>query len=255
MKRAATKFLRSCIVLFVFGFFGCGALIINYIVFPLGAVFIKKEKRKAFYCNVVHGTWKFFNRMMEKNGIIKIMIQNPQSLLSVKGKIIVANHPSFIDIVILIGTVPDTICIAKKELKKNIFMGNIVKSLFLINDENQEDMLKESALLLNKGYNLIIFPTGTRTLENEKLKLHKGAAMLALHTKTDIVPVYIHCDYKFLAKNEKIYDAGEKTVTYTITVNDPIQIEDFSKQDLTEIQLRNRVNNAIKEKISAPLKN
>ena len=31
--------------------------------------------------------------------------------------------------------------------------------------------------------------------------------------------------------------------------------EDFSKQDLTEIQLRNRVNNAIKEKISAPLKN
>ena len=88
-------------------------------------------------------------------------------------------------------------------------------------------------------------------IEGENLKLHKGAAMLALHTKTDIVPVNIHCDYKFLAKNEKIYDAGEKPVNYTISVNDTIKIEDFSKQNLTDIQQRNRINSAIKEKISA----
>ena len=255
MKSAVKKIVRSFVVLFLFGFFGCGALIINYIIFPCAAVFVKKSGRKAFYCNVVHKTWGFFNALMEKSGAIKIETENPESLKNIRGKIIVANHPSFIDIVLLIGIIPDTICIAKKELKKNIFMGNIVKSLFLINDENQESMLKESAHLLSKGYNLIIFPTGTRTVDGKTLKLHKGAAMLAIHTKTDIIPVCINCSRKFLAKNQKIYDAGEETVVYKISVNGEIKIEDFSKRDLTEIQLRNRVNSAIKNKISTQLKN
>lgn len=245
------RIFRGFKVLFLFAFFGTGALIINYFVFPAGKIFVKKEELRDFYCKVVHKTWKFFNNLMEKTGVIKILFKNCEQFKNIHGKIIVSNHPSYIDIVILIGSLPDTICIAKKELKKNFFMGNIVKSLFLINDENQEKMLKESADLLKNGYNIIIFPTGTRTIEGENLKLHKGAAMLALHTKTDIVPVNIHCDYKFLAKNEKIYDAGEKPVNYTISVNDTIKIEDFSKQNLTDIQQRNRINSAIKEKISA----
>ena len=245
------RFIRSFVVLFLFFFFGVGASVINFFIFPLASVLIKEEKCKAFYCNVIHKTWKFFNNLMQKTGSIKILIENPDKLQNISGKIIVANHPSFIDIVILIGLMPETICIAKKELKKNFFMGNIVKSLFLINDENQEIMIKESNELLNKGYNLIIFPTGTRTVEGEKLKLHKGAAMLAIHTKTDIIPIHIHCDYKFLAKNLKIYDAGEKEVVFSISVKEKIKIEDFAQPDLTEIQLRNRVNKEIKEKISS----
>ena len=59
----------------------------------------------------------------------------------------------------------------------------------------------------------------------------------------------------FLSKNQKIYDAGEETVVYKISVNGEIKIEDFSKRDLTEIQLRNRVNSAIKDKISTQFKN
>lgn len=244
---------RSFIVLFLFAFFGVGALIISFLIFPYGSVFVKKERRKYFYSNVIHKTWKFFTAMMVKTGIIKVVIENAEKIENVRGKIIVANHPSFIDIVLLIGLLPDTVCIAKKELKKNFFMGNIVKSLYLINDEDNEKLLKESFEVLQKGFNIIIFPTGTRTVDTEELKLHKGASMIALHSKADILPVYINCDYKFLAKNQKIYDAGTKPVTYTITPNDEIKTEDFAKSndDLTKIQLRNRINQAIKEKISS----
>ena len=78
---------------------------------------------------------------------------------------------------------------------------------------------------------------------------------MALHTHCDIVPVHISCDYKFLAKHQKVYDAGEKPVTYTITINDEIKIEDFSKENLTQIQQRNRINETIKQKISASIQN
>ena len=105
---------RSFVVLFLFAFFGVGALIISFIIFPFGAVFVKKERRKRFYSGVIHKTWKFFIDLIQKSGIIKLVLTNGEKLKNIKGKIIVANHPSFIDIVLLIGLLPDTVCIAKK---------------------------------------------------------------------------------------------------------------------------------------------
>ena len=243
---------RSFIVLFLFAFFGAGALLINYLIFPAASLFLPKKSHKSFYCGVVHKTWRFFNGMMQKTGIIKVDFVNSERLFDAKRKIIVANHPSFIDIVLLIGFLPDTICVAKKELKKNLFMGNIVKSLYLINDEDNEQLLADTVRVLENGYNIIIFPSGTRTVEGEDLKLHKGAALMALHSGADILPLNIHCDRKFLAKHQKIIDAGEKTINYTITANEPIRTNELlnSADDLTKIQLRNRLNNVIKEKIS-----
>ena len=244
------KLWRSFVVVFLFAFFGAGAILINYIVFPYISVFIKKEERRQHYCKVVHKTWKFFCDLMKKTGTIKVVLTNPEKLNNLHGKIITANHPSFIDIVLLIGLLPDTVCIAKKEIKKNIFMGNIVKSLYLINDEDNEQLLKDASEILSQGYNIVVFPTGTRTEEGKAMKLHKGAALMALHTKADVIPVHINCDYRFLAKHQKVYDAGIKPVTYTITVNEKIRTEEFlNKPELTNIQIRNRINTAIKERI------
>lgn len=242
---------RMILISCLFSIFGIGAILFNYFIFPFISVFVKKEKRRQKYCNTIHKTWKYFTWLMQKTGLIKVIFTNPEKLEKLQGKIIVANHPSFIDIVILIGFLPKTLCIAKKEIKRNPFMGNIVKSLYLINDEDNEKMPEEAVEILNQGYNIIIFPTGTRTTENEDLKLHKGAAVMALHSCTDIIPIHIGCDFKFLAKHQKFYDAGDKTPTYTITVNKEIKISDFEGQNFTQIQKRNRVNQAIKEKIKS----
>ena len=242
---------RSLLITFLFSIFGAGAIFFNYIIFPAISVFVKKENRRQKFCETIHKTWKYFTELMKKTGLIKVNFTNHEKLNNLHGKIIVANHPSFIDIVILIGFLPNTLCIAKKEIKRNPFMGNIVKSLYLINDEDNDKMLEESVEILNQGYNIIIFPTGTRTTDGEDLKLHKGAAVMALHTGADIIPIHISCDTKFLAKHQNFYDAGDKTPTYTITVNNEIKISDFEEQNLSQIQKRNRVNQAIKEKIKS----
>lgn len=242
---------RSLLITFLFSIFGAGAIFFNYILFPTISVFVKKENRRQKFCKTIHKTWKYFTELMKKTGLIKVNFTNHEKLNNLHGKIIVANHPSFIDIVILIGFLPNTLCIAKKEIKRNLFMGNIVKSLYLINDEDNDKMLEESVEILNQGYNIIIFPTGTRTTDGEDLKLHKGAAVMALHTGADIIPIHISCDTKFLAKHQNFYDAGDKTPTYTITVNNEIKTSDFKEQNLTQIQKRNRVNQAIKEKIKS----
>ena len=182
--------------------------------------------------------------------IIRINFQNKDRLKDIKGKIIVANHPTYIDILILIANMKNTLCVAKKELKKNFFMANIVKTAYIVNDENNLEFINEAKNALDSRFNIIIFPTGTRTEENKELKLHKGASNLAVQCNKDIIPVYINCSRKFLAKGQKVYDAGQDIIDFDITINETIKIEEINGLNLTEIQKRNRINEIIKKRIT-----
>ena len=116
--------------------------------------------------------------------------------------------------------------------------------------ENNLEFINETKNALDSGFNIIIFPTGTRTEENKELKLHKGASNLAVKCNKDIIPVYINCSRKFLAKGQKVYDAGQDIIDFDITINETIKIEEINGLNLTEIQKRNRINEIIKKRIT-----
>ena len=245
------KFCRAFVVLFSFLFFGAGSLLLGFVVIPLMSLFIKKENRRKVFCTVVHNLWSFFSNFMQKTGSIKLNVTQPQRnfLTNLKGCVVAANHPSYIDIVLLIGLIPNSLCVVKKEVKKNPVMSNIVKSAYIINDEKEETLKNEAKQALDAGYNVIIFPAGTRTTDDKPLKLHSGAASVAVFADAPIVPLHISCDYKFLAKHQKIYDAGEKPVNYYIKINETIRVDDFKTPDITETKLRRRINAALKQRI------
>ena len=127
------KFLRALFVLIDMGIFAIGALTIGLVIFPLLSLFIKGKERREYFSSIIHYSWKFFIWVMEKTGEIKVNVNGDLSLI--KGKIVVASHPSLIDIILLIGNMPRSLCIAKKEILKNIVMRNIVKSLYIVNDD------------------------------------------------------------------------------------------------------------------------
>ena len=238
------KFLRALFVLIDMGIFAIGALTIGLVIFPLLSLFIKGKERREYFSSIIHYSWKFFIWVMEKTGEIKVNVNGDLSLI--KGKIVVASHPSLIDIILLIGNMPRSLCIAKKEILKNIVMRNIVKSLYIVNDD-PELFQKNAKQALEDGYNIIIFPTGTRTLPGENLKIHKGAAQLAITSGVNIVPVKIETDFPFLIKSHSPFDAGSKTVNYYLTVLSEIKTEDYIVKSKDGIKARNAISEKIKE--------
>ena len=148
------------------------------------------------------------------------------------------------DILILIGIYDNSLCIAKKELLNNIFLKNIIKNVYIPNNIELDEFKNICTKTLNDGYNIIIFPTGTRTVEGEEIKIHKGSAAVQIASGADILPVKIVCDYPFLQKGKPIYDAGEKVITYSITQLEPIKLSDFN--ETSEIKLRNTICEKIK---------
>lgn len=245
------KIKRSLVVLYSFLFFGVGSLILALVVFPIAKLCLKKEFCREYLCGLIHNLWAFFTRFLINNKTITLDIssQDKDCLSEMRGKIIVANHPSFIDIVLLIGLIPHSLCVVKNDIKNNFIMSNIVKSLYLVNDEDNEKLIADAKEALDNGYNIIIFPSGTRTVEGEPLKLYKGAASMALHSDAEIIPINISTDYTFLAKGQKVYDAGEKPVEYSIKINEKIDVKNYKDLNLDDIKLRNLLTSVIKELI------
>ena len=235
------RFIRGLIVIMLFAFFGAGSLILSFILIPVGGIFIKGRKKREYFSHFIHKLWAWYTGVLISVGLIKIEKNNVEQM---KGKIIVATHPSFIDIVILIGIYDNSLCLAKKEILNNFFMKNIVKNVYIPNNVELDEFKDICKAALDDGYNIVIFPTGTRTVEGEDLKIHKGAAALQIATGADIIPVKIECDYPFLQKGKPVYDAGNRVITYAINQLKPIKLSQFSEK--SEIKLRKEISDKIK---------
>ena len=232
------KYIRSILAVFCFFIFGIGAVILNFLLFP----FIKNNKELC--SDIIHYTWKFFVNLMMW---IKLFRLDIKKLGKIKNKVIVSTHPSFIDIVILIALIPRSTCFVKKELAHNPILKNLVTSIFITNEVELEELKSESKKMLDRGFNVIIFPSGIRHRRDEFPKIRKGASLVALNAGKNIVPVRMFSDRDFLFINQPFYAVSDRCVNFEIEQMREINIADFIGE--SEIITKQRLTNKIEDEL------
>ena len=228
------KYVRSLIAVFCFGVFGTGSIILNFLLFP----FIKNHK--VLCSDIIHYTWRFFLYLMMAFKLFRLDIKK---LDKIENKVIVATHPSFIDIVILIGLVPRTTCVVKESLAHNSILKHIIGSIFITNEVDIEVLKTDSKRMLDKGFNFVVFPAGRRHRKDEHLKMKKGAALIALNAGKNIVPVKISNDGDFLYIHEPFYAVNNRCVTFELEQMPEINISDYAED--TEISAKHKITKQI----------
>lgn len=234
---------------FCFLIFGIGSLTLATTILPLITIFSNSTDKKNSRTRLaIHYSWQFFVAVMSAYDLISVKIKNPEKLKNLRGHIIVANHPSLIDIVILISLIPNADCIVKGSLLKNFFMKRIVRSLYIINTLDFDKLLSRCDSSLKKGNNLIIFPEGTRTVPGQKSQISRGAARIALHCNSNILPIKIECEPRGLLKNQKWYEARKK-LRFELEIKTTIEISQFQTKKGDESLAARHLTNRIKEEI------
>ena len=222
----------------LFILFGIGALYIRYLIFPF-----QSSKKKS--CETLQASWKFFIFLLVKSGIICVNIDDKNRLENIKNSIIVSTHPSFVDIVILMSIIPHSTCFVAEKLAKNPFLQGMVKYLFILEGQELNKWVEEGKTLLSDGFNVIIFPMGTRHKKNEHPKIRRGASLLALESKKDIVLLNLEQDSAFLQIHEPFYKAGDKTVQYYLKYLDKINTEEYITKYTDPITFKTEVTKEI----------
>lgn len=215
--RGARSALAGC---FFVGY-GLGSLGIGLLLFPPLALFTAHRAMRA----LVRASWRLFVFLGAVLGLFRIEISpgDRARLASARGRVVVANHLTLIDIVLLTVLLPEATAIAKAAARGNFFYSAIVKGVFLVNDEPLH-VLEASGRLLREGVNVVVFPQGTRTPAGVRRPLRRGAAQLALHAGAPILPVKIACEPPVLGKGQPWYDVGARVVVWRFTVRAEIPV-------------------------------
>ncbi len=221
---------RCFMKLFMHAFFGIGSIILAVVIFPIMRIFIHPQKRfKTAARHFVTLTFKMFTGFMRITGVMKMSVDDRETLKNLKSHIVVANHPSKLDVVVLISLIPNADCIVRGSLAKTVLAG-VIRQLYIVNSKGTEEMMELSRESLETGTNLIVFPEGTRTPRHGTNAYKRGAAQIALKTGHDVLPIYIGGNDKYgLGKHDKIWSYNKtERYFYDIHVLDEIKISNYS---------------------------
>lgn len=210
-----------------FALFGLGGLALRTVFFPIlgrlpGDAIKHREQARA----TVSRLFWFFIRVMYRLGVLTYEVQGAEKL-GRPGQMIIANHPSLIDVVFLIGLVRHANCVVKRSLWENPFTRGPVRSTQYISNDGSVDMLDTAAAALQEGQTLIIFPEGTRTTPGQAPAFHRGGAAIALRGASVITPVIISVNPTTLTKAEPWYRIPLRRVHFSLRIGADINPETF----------------------------
>lgn len=140
------------------------------------------------------------------------IINNPGEDFT-KPAIIICNHQSHIDLMLIMMLSPRIVVLTNDWVWNSPFYGNIVKYAdFYPVINGIEGGIEHLSGLIDKGYSIMIFPEGTRSEDCSINRFHRGAFYLAEKLNLDLLPVMIHGMGHVLPKTDFLLRKGAVTV-------------------------------------------
>ena len=226
---------------FVFVLFGVGALIISVTMFPL--LRLSTWNAETARRRIQHGmqvTFRAFVETMRVLGIFTYRVEGAERLRK-PGRLIVANHPTLIDVVLLVSQMPEVDCIVKSGLWRNPFLRWPVSWAGYLPNAAGEKLIEACSDTLRRGHSLLVFPEGTRTVPGKPLRMQRGAAHIALAANSDILPVTITCEPPALFKGNPWYRVPAQRFHMRVVVGEPVAAREFIRDNESPVRTARRI--------------
>lgn len=205
-----------------FALFGIGGALLSFTVFPLLRIAAgSRERAQPLIRMVLRHTFARFVGLMRVLGLLTYEVRGRERLLA-GGQLIVANHPTLIDVVFLLSLVPDATCVVKRGLWSNPFLRWPVIWAGYVPNSESDTLLRDCSATLRAGHSLVMFPEGSRSIPDQELRLKRGAAQVALAAGVPVLPVVIACDPLTLTKAEPWYSVPLTRPHWILDVGLPI---------------------------------
>ena len=114
--------------------------------------------------------------------------------------IVAANHPSLLDVVMIVSRLPNSVCVMKAALMDNILFGAAARLAGYIRNDDALEMILTARDELQQGAYLLIFPEGSRTLNFPVDACLPSTGLIASRSKVDIQTLLIEFSSPYLGK-------------------------------------------------------
>ncbi len=202
-----------------FTIFVTGSIFLNLCLLLAIVLPIKLKAKKLFvhYC-----------MMLSCRGLVYLLFPITKKRINIsrekfkKSSIIISNHQSHIDLVILLSLSPKMVVLTTNWVWESPFYGFLIRFIdfYNVNDGN-ESIIKNLKPKIDEGYSVLVFPEGSRSKNQNITRFHKGAFYLAKQLNLDIVPIIIHGAGDCMRKGENYVRSGKITLKIFDRINAP----------------------------------
>lgn len=184
LLRRKVYIVSYCVMLLTFVL---GAILF-YLVMECHLLLIDSKRRPEVARLYIHRGARLLFWTLQTIGLAQVKID----LTGCPSKaVIIANHPSMLDAMLMLSALPNAVCIMKRPLLRLPIIGGFARRAHYIPQAEPPELLKAAKEVLATGASIIVFPEGTRSRGDEMGAFKRGAARLALEACSPIVPVSI----------------------------------------------------------------
>jgi 1-acyl-sn-glycerol-3-phosphate acyltransferase len=209
------------------GFF-LGAAMLGWLVLELvhlGPGSLTERQRRCQ--RIVRATWLCFHDYLRWVGLVDF--DRARQAIAVQAPaIIIANHPTLIDITALTVAVGPACIMAKQSLFRSPLVGPLLRACGHVAvgapGDTADLAVDQAEARLRAGHMMILFPEGTRSPAGGVGRFRLGAFELARRTGAPVLPVRITAQPPALWKGLPWYSIPRQTVDFRLEALPPISV-------------------------------
>lgn len=177
-----------------------------------------------------------FLLVLQASGIFKFDFSALDALRQERSLIIAPNHPSLLDVVLVVSRLPNVVCITKAEIWDNLFLGAGARLAAYIRNDSPFGMIRLAAAAVRTGRQLLIFPEGTRTRREPVNQFKGGFALIAKLARVPVQTVFIETNSPFLGKGWPLFKKPAFPLIYRASLGQRFEVEEDVKTRVADLE-------------------
>jgi 1-acyl-sn-glycerol-3-phosphate acyltransferase len=150
--------------------------------------------------------------------------------------VIAPNHPTYLDAMLLLSRLPRAVCVMKREILDNPFLGGGARFAGYIPGDAPKAMIRTAVATLRAGQHVIFFPEGTRTVQEPVNAFRTGFAPIARQAGVPVQTVIIETDTRYMRKGWPLLRRPEFPLVYRVRLGKRFAPRDDSKALVAEVE-------------------
>ncbi|MDE1183532.1 lysophospholipid acyltransferase family protein [Paraburkholderia sp.] len=234
--------------------FGVCGLLFSVLVFPFAWLWPHRASRQRAVTFVIYCFFRLLVAVLQHARVMRVDASGAAALRDCSPAIVVANHPTYLDVMVLLSMTPRACCVVKNAHWGNPCFWGIVRAAEYVSNADPLALVEAGARQLAAGYTVIVFPEGTRSPAPNRLHaFSRGFAHMALQAGAPVLPVLMDCDPPAFTKQMRWYDVPPRAFRMRVNVLDPVAVGPLAAHDASPAMAARHVTHAIEAHITRHL--